>query len=282
VEEATQRVVAVTMDLNGSSLQLQAFAAPRSEGLWDEIREQIGQSVGGQGGQVEEVQGEFGTELIAKLPAGGADGSHGYRVARFIGVDGPRWFLRGVLGGEAALDRDAASGLEGLFRQIVVVRGDNPMPPRDLLPRPRAPLNSRSPTVDRKSPRLADKGGAFQEGELSISELPDRGRVVCHGFVESVTYVPASDIAAFTVVLKDRYQLKKDGTARKEDDGDSKAVRIASARPARLRVTWLGRRRVPGIDAGVELRLEGMLTLRNGLPTMFNPRYEILSRQENQ
>src|SRR6478672_10271294 len=133
VEEATQRVVAVTMDLEGSSLQLQAFAAPRSEGLWDEIREQIGQSVGSQGGQVEEVEGSFGTELVAKLPAGGADGSQGYRVARFIGVDGPRWFLRGVFGGEAALDRDAAAGLEGLFRQIVVVRGENPMPPRDLL-----------------------------------------------------------------------------------------------------------------------------------------------------
>ena len=109
VEEATQRVVAVTLDLNGSSLQLQAFAAPRSEGLWDEIREQIGQSVGSQGGQIEEVPGGFGTELLAKLPAGGADGSHGYRVARFIGVDGPRWFLRGVFGGEAAVDRDAAA-----------------------------------------------------------------------------------------------------------------------------------------------------------------------------
>ena len=133
VEEATQRVVAVTMDLNGSSLQLQAFAAPRSEGLWEEIREQIGQSVGSQGGQVEEVQGSFGTELLAKLPASGADASQGYRVARFIGVDGPRWFLRGVLGGEAAVDRDAAAGLERLFRQIVVVRGENPMPPRDLL-----------------------------------------------------------------------------------------------------------------------------------------------------
>lgn len=133
VEEATQRVVAVTMDLQGSSLQLQAFAAPRSEGLWDEIREQIGESVRGQGGQVEEVEGNFGTELVAKLPAGGADGSHGYRVARFIGVDGPRWFLRGVLGGDAAVDRDAAKTLEQLFQQIVVVRGDNPMPPRDLL-----------------------------------------------------------------------------------------------------------------------------------------------------
>ncbi|NUT72009.1 DUF3710 domain-containing protein [Pseudarthrobacter sp. C4D7] len=133
VEEATQRVVAVTLDLDGSSLQLQAFAAPKTETLWDEIREQIGQSVGAQGGQVEEVEGAFGTELVAKLPAGLPDGSQGYRVARFIGVDGPRWFLRGVLGGPAALERPAAEPLEALFRQVVVVRGDSPMPPRDLL-----------------------------------------------------------------------------------------------------------------------------------------------------
>ncbi|MHC6592680.1 DUF3710 domain-containing protein [Arthrobacter sp. C152] len=133
VEEATQRVVAVTLDLNGSSLQLQAFAAPKTETLWDEIREQIGQSVGAQGGQVEEVEGAFGTELVAKLPAGLPDGSQGYRVARFIGVDGPRWFLRGVLGGPAALEKPAAEALEALFRKVVVVRGDSPMPPRDLL-----------------------------------------------------------------------------------------------------------------------------------------------------
>ncbi|MFJ4028364.1 DUF3710 domain-containing protein [Paenarthrobacter sp. NPDC089989] len=133
VEEATQRVVAVTMDLAGSSLQLQAFAAPRSEGLWEEIREQISQSVASQGGETEEVAGTFGTELVAKLPAEAADGSRGFRAARFMGVDGPRWFLRGVLGGAAALEKDAAAGLEELFRQVVVVRGDNPMPPRELL-----------------------------------------------------------------------------------------------------------------------------------------------------
>ncbi|WP_461174644.1 DUF3710 domain-containing protein [Arthrobacter sp. Z1-9] len=143
VEEATQRVVAVTLDLNGSSLQLQAFAAPKSEGLWDEIREQIGQSVGVQGGQVEEIEGTFGTELVAKLPAGLPDGSQGYRVARFIGVDGPRWFLRGVLGGAAALERTAAEPLEALFRKVVVIRGDSPMPPRDLL-QLRLPKNATS------------------------------------------------------------------------------------------------------------------------------------------
>ncbi|MEZ2388666.1 DUF3710 domain-containing protein [bacterium RCC_150] len=133
VEEATQRVVAVTMDLEGSSLQLQAFAAPRSEGLWDEIREQIGQSVASQGGEVEEIAGAFGTELVAKLPTESADGGRQFRAARFMGVDGPRWFLRGVIGGQAALDRGAAASLEELFRRVVVIRGDNPMPPRELL-----------------------------------------------------------------------------------------------------------------------------------------------------
>jgi hypothetical protein len=33
VEEATQRIVAVSMDYEGSSLQLQAFAAPKTEGI---------------------------------------------------------------------------------------------------------------------------------------------------------------------------------------------------------------------------------------------------------
>ncbi|MCU1436334.1 MAG: hypothetical protein JWR71_3059 [Pseudarthrobacter sp.] len=168
VEEATQRVVAVTMDLNGSSLQLQAFAAPKTEGLWDEIRGQIGQSVGSQGGQVEEVQGAFGTELVAKLPAGAPDGSQGYRVARFIGVDGPRWFLRGVLGGEAAMERGAAAPLEDLFRRIVVIRGDSPMPPRDL-------LQLRLP----KDASAAPPPGAseFKEPEVKEPEFkgPERG-----------------------------------------------------------------------------------------------------------
>ncbi|UVJ41113.1 DUF3710 domain-containing protein [Arthrobacter sp. CJ23] len=162
IEEATQRVVAVTLDLGASSLQLQAFAAPRSEGLWEEIREQIGQSVASQGGEVEEVTGTFGPELVAKLPAEAADGSRGYRAARFMGVDGPRWFLRGVLGGEAALERDAAAGLEELFRRVVVVRGDNPMPPRELL-QLRLPKDAAAPA----------QHGAAQDGPAL--EQPERG-----------------------------------------------------------------------------------------------------------
>ncbi|WP_026550796.1 DUF3710 domain-containing protein [Arthrobacter sp. Br18] len=133
VEEKTKRVIAVTLDLNGSTLQLQAFAAPRTGGIWDEIREQIGLSVGSQGGTVAEKPGTFGTELIAKLPAQLPDGQPGHRVARFVGVDGPRWFLRGVFGGRASIDAAAAAPIESLFRSVVVVRGDHPLPPRELL-----------------------------------------------------------------------------------------------------------------------------------------------------
>lgn len=134
IEERNKRVVAVTLDLGGSTLQLQAFAAPRTEGLWDEIREQIGVSVGSQGGSVEERPGRLGTELLAKLPAQTPDGQAGYRVARFVGIDGPRWFLRGVFGGPAALQEEAAAPVEKLFRSVVVLRGDHPLPPRELLP----------------------------------------------------------------------------------------------------------------------------------------------------
>lgn len=133
VEERSKRVIAVTLDLGGSTLQLQAFAAPRTEGLWDEIREQIGTSVGSQGGTVEERPGRLGTELLAKLPAQTPDGQAGYRVARFVGINGPRWFLRGVFGGPAALEPAAAAPIEKLFRSVVVERGDHPLPPRELL-----------------------------------------------------------------------------------------------------------------------------------------------------
>ena len=66
--------------------------------------------------------------------AAGADGAAGKRLARFVGVDGPRWFLRGVIGGAATADVEAAAQVEDLFRSIVVVRGGTPMPPRDLIP----------------------------------------------------------------------------------------------------------------------------------------------------
>lgn len=133
VEEGSKRVVAVALDYAGSTLQVQPFAAPRSSGLWHEIREQIIDQVHKQGGKTKLSMGSFGPEVQAEIPAAGsAQGQT--RLARFVGVDGPRWFLRGVISGDAAVNPEAAARVEELFRSIVVVRGTTPMPPRDLIP----------------------------------------------------------------------------------------------------------------------------------------------------
>ncbi|WAA64540.1 DUF3710 domain-containing protein [Microbacterium oxydans] len=133
VEEQSKRIVAVGLDYADSSLQVQPFAAPRTGGLWDETRVQLRDQVKAQGGRVEEREGPLGKELLAEVPAAASEGS-GLRLARFIGIDGPRWFLRGVIGGAGASDPEAGAKVEDLFRSIVVVRGGAPMPPRDLIP----------------------------------------------------------------------------------------------------------------------------------------------------
>lgn len=134
VEEGSKRVVAVALDYAGSTLQVQPFAAPRNSGLWHEIREQIVEQIARQGGTTSTVAGPLGPEIRAEIPAPGGSDPAGSRIARFIGVDGPRWFLRGVISGQALVDPEAASRVEELFRSIVVVRGTTPMPPRDLIP----------------------------------------------------------------------------------------------------------------------------------------------------
>lgn len=134
VEEGTKRVVAIGLDYANSTLQVQPFAAPRSSGLWHEIRTQIAEQIARQGGTTTVREGTFGPELLAQIPVAGEGQTGHMRLARFIGVDGPRWFLRGVIAGEAAVDPTAAAQVEDLFRSIVVVRGSTPMPPRDMIP----------------------------------------------------------------------------------------------------------------------------------------------------
>lgn len=133
VEEESQRVLAISIHLDHSSLQLQGFAAPKTEGLWHEVRGQLFQSIRAQGGLVEERIGSFGPELVAQLPSETGDSTL-RKFSRFIGVDGPRWFLRGTVSGAAINDPAAASQIETIFRSVVVDRGSEPLPPRDLLP----------------------------------------------------------------------------------------------------------------------------------------------------
>ena len=126
----------VTVMQGDSGLQLQAFAAPKSGGLWGEVRQEIAAEVARSGGQYAEADGPFGVELRARISP--ADPVHGGRQGalepvRFLGVDGPRWFLRGLISGPAASHEDRARTLEQVFASVVVVRGEHPDPPRELL-----------------------------------------------------------------------------------------------------------------------------------------------------
>lgn len=133
VDERAKRVVAVTLDYQGSLLQVQAFSAPKTTGLWNKVRGEIATQLSAQGARVEEVAGVLGNELVAVTPVPAEQGG-GERTVRFIAVDGPRWMLRGVIMGAAAEDAKAREGVIELFRDMVVVRGDQPMPPSEMLP----------------------------------------------------------------------------------------------------------------------------------------------------
>lgn len=161
--EVTENVVVAAALVDGNSqLMVNAFAAPKRHGIWDDVRTEIADSLRGSGGSPEHVAGPFGTELRARLP----DDTGSTHPARFIGVDGPRWFLRGLVSGPAATDPTQARRLEEIFRGVVVVRGGDAMAPRDPLPLhlPREALES-----------IEDASTEDDDGEGPTLELRERG-----------------------------------------------------------------------------------------------------------
>ena len=130
-EEAGIWVAVVAGD---SGLQLQAFAAPKTSGLWDEVRQELAQTVAESGGQAADTDGPFGPEVRAVVSQPGEDGRpQPPQGLRFLGADGPRWFLRGMISGPAASQAELAAPFEEIFGDVVVVRGDHPEPPRKAL-----------------------------------------------------------------------------------------------------------------------------------------------------
>jgi Protein of unknown function (DUF3710) len=133
VEVVEDEVVAVSVVSGDSQLQMQAFAAPRTEGIWADVRDELRAGISSQGGTADVVDGAFGRELRANIPIQGPGGRSGLQPTRFVGHDGPRWFLRGVITGPAAADETAAAPLLEVFRGTVVNRGGEAMPPREPL-----------------------------------------------------------------------------------------------------------------------------------------------------
>src|SRR5271157_4483414 len=130
---AEQHGAWVTVRYRESEVQIQAFAAARRSTLWDDVRAEIAAEVHTAGGRSQESEGSFGIELMAQVPIEPGQPASGMRLVRFVGVDGPRWFVRGLFTGPAADGGEHAELLEEVLRNVVVVRGEHPVPPREIL-----------------------------------------------------------------------------------------------------------------------------------------------------
>lgn len=87
------------------------------------------------------------------------------------------------------------------------------------------------------------------EGLASICNCRPGDNVTVRGMVRSVTLRPRSTVPALEIELY---------------DGSGSVI-----------VVWLGRRRIPGIEPGRTMIVQGRLTGSTSNPAIYNPRYEL-------
>jgi len=87
-------------------------------------------------------------------------------------------------------------------------------------------------------------------GCTPMADLRDRERATVSGTVRAVTLRPRVNVPALVVDLYDGSRT--------------------------INLVWLGRRTIGGIEPGTYLRATGRVTNTRGIPTIFNPAYEIV------
>jgi RecG-like helicase len=89
-----------------------------------------------------------------------------------------------------------------------------------------------------------------EAGAIPIQTCEDRQQVALTGTVATVTLNPRAGHPALEVELRD----------------GSGAVSLV----------WLGRRQIPGIEAGRTIKVWGRISCHEGKRLLYNPRYELL------
>jgi hypothetical protein len=177
IELATdgQRFIWVTVKNGASELRVHAFAAPKSGDLWEDVRQEITTELASAvGTNSQEISGPFGTEVFAHVPVDPANPSAGTSPVRFIGVDGPRWLLRGLIIGPAANGAESPVPFEEILSDVVVVRGDHPMPPRDMLEL-RLPLEVQQALEQQALEQQAAAQGGAGQGDMGPEPEQEQG-----------------------------------------------------------------------------------------------------------
>lgn len=133
VDEASKQVASALLVSEQGAVELRAFAAPRNGDIWVGVRKEIAAEAARLGGTATEAEGSFGVELHLLMPVRTPDGELVAQGSRVLGVCGPRWLLRATMLGRAAVDAEAGAAVEAALRDVVVVRGKEPMAPGDAL-----------------------------------------------------------------------------------------------------------------------------------------------------
>lgn len=133
VDEASGQVASVLLVAEDGAVELRAFAAPRNEDLWDDVRRQLAAETARRGGTATEVDGPYGPALAVRMTGQTPDGQTVTQPSLVLGISGPRWLLRATMLGRPAGRYDPEGLLESALRDVVVVRGTTPMPPGEAI-----------------------------------------------------------------------------------------------------------------------------------------------------
>jgi hypothetical protein len=105
-----------------------AYAAPKTGGLWREVVTEIAESLRNDSAQVSVEDGPWGREVVGVVTKGPEP-----VVMRFVGIDGPRWMVRGAAIGTPESAEAIAADVRNALADTVVRRGDTPQPVRAML-----------------------------------------------------------------------------------------------------------------------------------------------------
>lgn len=124
----------IRLTIGTSLVEIEVYAAPKSGGVWDNMRHSLRELALQHGAQVEEKTTRYGVEHLVTIPVTMPDGGQGQTYVREIGHEGSRWVSRIKMVGQAAVDPQVGAEFEKLIDRIVVVRGSEPRARLEILP----------------------------------------------------------------------------------------------------------------------------------------------------
>ena len=133
VDKNSGQATSVMLVSDQGALQLMVIAAPKSKPLWPQTMRALRSDADRRGGSAQDGKGPWGPVLRMALPATTSDGKQGVQPSVVLGIDGPRWLLRATLIGRAAVDQEQMNRMMAIVQDTVVVRGDQPMAPGEVI-----------------------------------------------------------------------------------------------------------------------------------------------------